>query len=96
MERQECKKMGDVLMKFLSENGLDKGLVYARVCNAYDTVVGPVFSVSTTEKSFENGVLRCRINSSVKRQQLSFNAETIKEKINGELETALVKKILFN
>ena len=88
--------MGNVLKEFLDEYGLQGGIEYAEICRAYDWIVGPSVSSATTGISFQNGILTCRINSSVIRTQLTFKAEDIREGINARVGKQVVKAIKFS
>ena len=93
MERTRSRLMGDILKEILKDN-LDQGLLFAKICDTYNFVVSPNFVRATTDKTFQDGILICKTSSSVARAQLTMNAEAIKRKINKQLGSIVVEKII--
>lgn len=93
MERKEPFKLGDSLRAFLRGTDLEKRLAEVKVTESWDYVVGRRYSDATAKATFENGVLTCRIPSSVLRMQLQFDLEIIRYKINEYLGGEVVKSI---
>lgn len=105
MKRQNTKTLDEVLALLIKENGLEEGLLIVRVFDAWDLIMveqtAPFVGSSqeakdlTTSKFFKNGVLTCRINSSVVRMQLSFQIPALIKKLNSLLQGEFVFKIVL-
>lgn len=94
MKRDDFKHVGTVVDSLYSDPDLADGLLFARVSQAWDLVIGsPAF---TLKKVYKNKVLSCRISSSVVRQQLSFNLESYRKKVNDLLQGEYVDKIILS
>lgn len=84
---------------------LGEGLRTARVFAAWDAVMadfaGPSMPAAevaalTSAKSFKEGVLTCRMTSSLVRTQLRFQIEAVRSRLNAKLGEECVRKIVLN
>lgn len=105
MNREPAKSIGELLPKFVEENHLSDGLLRARIFNAWEEIIceiaAPVLSreeseAITSRKFFSDGVLTCKLSSSVYRTQLRFQIEQVRKKLNSRLGAELVSKIILN
>lgn len=78
--RKEAQGMDEVISQFIREMKLANGLNRQRIFAAWDAVSGA--SAYTVGRYFKNGVLYCNLSSSVVRNHLFFQKETIIQKIN--------------
>lgn len=105
MKRQNTKSMKEVMSQFVDEFGLSEGLLRLRVFEAWDLIMveqtAPFVKSSEESKSltisryFYDGVLTCKIMSSVVRMQLSFQIPNLIKKINSLLQGEYVQKIIL-
>lgn len=95
MEREDAKTLDVLVEKYLSKFGIAKELTRIQVFEAWNKAVGKVASDATVNKFFKDGILYCTISSSVLRSQLYFQIDVIKKKINGELSSPIVNKIVL-
>ena len=104
MQKEQAHHISALLKAFVKENHLEEGLLQCRVFDAWNEVIAGMStgtvtrgaaSSLTSSKSFKNGVLTLRINSSVFRMQLRMNSDTILKKINDRLGGTVVLKLIF-
>ncbi|MCR5709004.1 MAG: DUF721 domain-containing protein [Bacteroidales bacterium] len=95
MKREQTRILADVLGDFVKESHLEEGLLQARVCEAWDilSVGRVVLGRHTLRRSFKDGVLTCKIDSSVVRQHLQFQTEALRIQLNRMLSGEIVKQI---
>lgn len=102
MLRQNSKLISQVIDDYVKECNLEDGIMRARIFEAWDLLLlqmgGGRFNMAeaaslTISKSFKDGVLNCKISSSVIRTQLRFSLPQMKEKMNTMLQTDCVKEI---
>lgn len=95
MKREKTKSLGEAIAAYIEESHLEEGLLQARVCEAWDAlVVNQVpLAAYTSRRSFRNGVLSCRMRSSVVRSHLQFQVEEIRSQLNRQLGEACVQQI---
>ena len=91
----KATRLGDVLNEYLRQSGLDERLREVEVCRAWDEVVGPQAAGATTSREVKDGVLTCRINSSMVRSQLFMQRDTIRNRINIKLGREAVKQLIL-
>ena len=105
MNREPAKSISSIFGAFVKENHLEDGLQRVRIFNAWDGLMceisAPVLTreealAITSRKFFADGVLTCKIASSVYRSQLRFQLEQIRKKLNSNLGAELVSKIILN
>lgn len=95
MKRTTVRSIGDLLGDFIQEAHLEEGLLEVRVCEAWDAlVIGTVaLRDHTSRRSFRDGVLTCRLRSSVVRAHLQPQAEALRESLNRTLGGDYVKQV---
>lgn len=95
MKREQTRSLADVLGDFVKESHLEEGLQQARVCEAWDllTVGRVALGQHTLRRTFKDGVLTCKIDSSVVRQHLQFQAEALRVQLNRMLSGEVVSQI---
>lgn len=95
MKRTGVRSIGEVIGDFIRESNLEEGVLAARVCAAWDAVtIGRVsLREHTARHSFKDGVLTCKIRSSVVRSHLQFQQDIIRTELNARLGGEIVKQI---
>ena len=104
MQRENVKKIADVIADYVQEDNMGEGLLRSRIYAAWDLLIADrtaahltpeAASRLTVRRSFRDGVLTCRMSSSVVRTQLQFQSEQLKVKLNDLLEGEYVDKIIL-
>ena len=87
MKRAATRSLGAVISDFVQESHLEEGLLQVRVFAAWDALVlGQVhLGAYTARHSFRDGVLTCKMHSSVVRSHLQFQLEAIRTELNASL-----------
>ena len=83
IRRKEALTMEEVVDEFIKSAKLAAGLNVQRVYAAWDACSGA--GPFTLKKFFRSGILYITLNSSVVRNQLSFQKEALIEKMNATL-----------
>ena len=96
MQRNNAKKLGDLLANYVKEDGLEDGLLRVRIFETWDLIVGPQAASLTGKKFYKDKNLYCKINSSVFRSQLYFQTDAIIKKMNSLLQGNYIDKIILS
>ena len=95
MKREKTKSIGEAIAAYVQESNLGEGLSQARLFAAWDAMkVGQVaLRDYTARHTFRDGVLICKMNSSVVRAHLQFQLEAIRTELNARMGEEMVKQI---
>lgn len=95
MKREATRSIGAVLADYVQESNLEEGLQQTRICAAWDALtVGQVrLGDYTSRHTFRDGVLTCRIRSSVVRAHLLTQVEFLRQRLNAALQDEVVKQL---
>ena len=95
MKREATRTIGEVLARYVQESHLEEGLLEVRVCEAWDAlVIGTVaLRDHTSRRTFRDGVLTCRLRSSVVRAHLQPQADVLRESLNRTLGGDYIKQL---
>lgn len=94
----KSKSLGDLLKDLLPTAlgpNTAKGFEAMQVVDAWRKILGTLMVKYSARERFENGVLYVKITSPALRQELFMNRQSVIEKINAELGSAIVKEIVF-
>ena len=95
MKREQTKSIGEAIAAYVQEGHLEDGLLQARLFAAWDAMrIGQVaLRDYTARRSFRDGVLSCKMNSSVVRSHLQFQLDVIRAELNARMGGEVVKQI---
>ena len=95
MKRVSTRSLGELLSEYVQESQLEEGLLRTRIYAVWDALtVGSVRLADYTERhTFRDGVLSCRMRSSVVRSHLQFQTDGIREMLNARLGGDYVKQV---
>ena len=95
MKRKSTRSIGEVISAYVEEAHLEEGLLKARIFDAWDsmTVGTIVLGGCTSHHTFRDGVLSCRIRSSVIRSHLQMQSSLLLARLNGSLGGEYVKQL---
>ena len=83
MRRQEAVGMEDLVTQFIREMKLSSGLDKVRAAEAWNAVSGA--ASYTLDVRLERGVMTCTLSSSVVRNQLFFQLDALRHRLNEHL-----------
>ncbi len=95
MKREATRSIGAVLADYVQESNLEEGLQQTRICAVWDAMtLGQVrLGDYTSRHTFRDGVLTCRIRSSVVRAHLLTQVEFLRQRLNAALQDEVVKQL---
>ena len=95
MKREATRSIGAVLADYVQESNLEEGLQQTRICAVWDAMtLGQVrLGDYTSRHPFRDGVLTCRIRSSVVRAHLLTQVEFLRQQLNAALQDEVVKQL---
>ena len=95
MKRNNTEQIGDVLRKFLRQEGLESPLNEFRLVEAWKDVVGPTIYRYTTNLYIKNQTLFVHLSSSVLRQELQMQREALVRHLNNQVGAQVIVNIIF-
>jgi len=95
MFRRDVKVLGDMLQRFLREEGLETPLLQKRLVDAWAGVVGEMVNRYTTEKYIRNQVLFVKISNPALRQDLSMMRTQLVRRLNDAVGTAVISDVVI-
>ncbi|MFI3306813.1 MAG: DUF721 domain-containing protein [Rikenellaceae bacterium] len=94
MRRTQTMLIGDILKEFFERPYIAARLAEAKLPETWRTVVGDQVANMTSELRFDNGILHVKIESSLIRQELFYQREALKERINEVSKAKLVGAVI--
>ena len=95
MRRQKAEQVGDLVRRFLREEGLETPYNEYRLVEAWPEVMGQGIANYTGEVVIRNRVLHVQLKSSVLRQELFMNRKRLVQKLNGYVGAQVIDDIVF-
>lgn len=97
MKRTDPINIDELVAVFTKRLGIDGDLKRVRIYQAWDDVVGLRVAQATAKKFYreKDRILFCTMTSSPLANQLYFQSEVIKKRINEELQEDLVSKVVI-
>lgn len=95
MRRNDAEQIGEMLRKFLRQNGLESPLNEYRLVDAWKEVVGPAIARYTNNLYIKNQTLYVHLTSSVLRQELMMGREILIRNLNSYVGAQVIVDIVF-
>lgn len=97
MKRVDPIAIDELVAVFTRRLGLDGELKRVRIYQAWDDVVGLRIARATAKKFYreKDRILFCTMTSSPLANQLHFQSEVIKKRLNEELKEDLIAKVVI-
>jgi predicted nucleic acid-binding Zn ribbon protein len=93
---EKAMTIGSIISSYLEQNGMLKsGLLSGRVLSSWDKALGGSVARATMDKHFSNGTLYVTMSSSIVRNVLLQDKESIVKRINEEAGGEYVKKLVL-
>lgn len=87
---QNIQSLKDLIIRFIKEEGIEEGLLHARVYALWDEMLGVTVAKNTRKKYIQGRTLFVYLNSSIVRNQLFMMRQDIINQINKNLETDVI------
>ena len=94
MKREDTQRISGIVQLFIKEYHLEEGYRIGCVMKAWDEVMTDVTAGAyppekvpslTTGRFLKDGVLTCKVKSSLLRMQLQMNSDTLLKRLNEKL-----------
>lgn len=95
MPLDTSKKLSDVVLEVLKENGTSKHMLEHRAQTLWHTVMGPTVNKATTSVRVRDGIMYVGLNSSVVRNELFHLKGRIIAAINKATGQDVITDIRF-
>ena len=85
----------NILQQFINDYRLNPKLTKMKIVNAWEKLMGTTIANYTKEIFVSKGVLYLRIDSSPLRQNLSYDKDLIKRRLNEELGEEYIEEVVI-
>lgn len=95
MSKTPIKTLGSALEELLGSLGIENRVHEQIVLAEFERIMGETFTKRANAVKIERGVLFIEVTNSVWRQELFYQKQMIKQRLNEALGETLVKEIIF-
>lgn len=95
MRRSKTISLAEALKDYVREMNLEGKLSEVGIINSWEDVVGKAISSRTSKIYIKDHILYVHLNSSVVRNELLMLRQALKEKLNGNAGSEVIKDIVF-
>ncbi len=95
MRRRNSEHIGDIISRYIREEGIETPLNQYRLLQAWTEVMGDAISNYTGEMFIKNQTLFIKIKSSILRQDLNASRNNIIQKLNNQVKAQVITDIKF-
>ena len=95
MRRNNAEQIGEMILKFFRQNGLESPLNEYRLVQAWKEVVGPAITKYTSNLYIKNQILYVHLTSSVLRQELMMGRDNLVRNLNEKVGAQVIVNIIF-
>jgi len=95
MRRSKTISLAEAVNDYIKEMNLGGKLSEIAVINSWEEIVGKAISSRTTKIFIKDGTLYVHLNSSVVRNELLMLRETLREKLNKNAGSQVIKDIVL-
>lgn len=95
MNKKSAQTVGTALDQLLKNLGIDRRVHEQRVVLEFEKAMGVEFCKRARAVKIENGILFLEVINSVWRQELFYQKETIRQRLNAYFGDYTIKEIIF-
>lgn len=95
MKRQHAQPIGNILQRYLREEGLESPLNEYRLIQSWETVLGQGIARYTGKMFIKNQTLHVQISSPALRQNLQMARHTLVPRLNEAVGAQVIVDIVF-
>ena len=95
MIRNKPKPLGDLLMQFLRQEGLETPLLEHRIVQAWVPVMGEAISKYTSELYVRNSILWVKLKSPALKNNLLMMHTDITRRLNSYVQSQVITDVRF-
>jgi len=94
--KRDVKKLHELILRNLREQGLETPLLQKRLIEAWPVVAGSAVARYTQEVVIRNQTLYVRLSSPALRAELSMRRQLLVKQLNDYVESQVITDIRFN
>lgn len=95
MKRQNALPIGEIVHRFLREEGLESPLNEYRLIQAWESVLGKAIARYTRKMYIKNQTLYVHLTSPALRQDLQMSRQTLAHRLNEAVGAQVIINIVF-
>jgi len=95
MRRSKTISLAEALNDYIRAMNIGDKLSEAGVINSWEEIVGKAISSRTTRIYIKDNILHVHLNSSVVRNELAMLREVLRDKINQNAGSEVIKDIIL-
>lgn len=95
MRRNNTEQIGDIIRKFMREEGLESPLNEHRLVEAWREVLGPGIASYTNNLYIKNQILYVHLTSAALRHELMMGREMLVKNLNRHVGATVIVNIIF-
>ena len=95
MKISSDRPIGEVLKELIDTYHLEGKLNEMKVVHSWEKVVGSLIARYTKDVYIKKGKLFVKVDSPALKNELTYNASTILERLNAEAGSKVIEEIIF-
>ena len=95
MRRSKTLSLAEAMQDYIREMNLGDKLREVSVIESWESIVGKAISSRTSKVYIKDGVLYVHLSSSIVRNELMMLREALREKLNNQAGTELIREIVL-
>ena len=95
MERRKSEAIGDVLQRFLRQEGLETPLAQYRLIQAWPQVTGKAVATAPAELYIKNQTLYARLTAAVLRSELMMQRQALAYALNQAVQKQVITDVVL-
>ena len=96
MRRSNSENVGTVIQQILRQQGFETPLNQHRLISSWPEVMGEGINRYTRDIYIQNQTLHVRLSSSIVRNELMMQRQTLVDKLNNAVGSQVITDIMFN
>ncbi|MCD8266223.1 MAG: DUF721 domain-containing protein [Prevotellaceae bacterium] len=95
MKKRQTQTLGDVIRRYLRQEGLETPLAEHRALSLWPEVAGPAVARYTSEVWLKNTTLYVKITRPALRQDLTMGRTLLASRLNERVGSQVITQIIF-
>ncbi len=95
MRRSKTISLAEAMKDYISEMKIENKLKEIEIIDSWEKIAGKAIASRTSKVSLKDGILTVYVKSSVVKNELMMIREAMKEKINKEAGSEIIKEIIL-
>lgn len=95
MRKSTTQPIEEVIKEFLREMNIDRKLKEVNIISRWESLMGKMVAVRTSQIYIRNRILYVRVTSSVLKNELMMMRQDIIDRVNEQAGEKLVEKIII-